>query len=204
MKVHFTGRQRKGVGAVTAMTLAAALGASGLLGAQPAAASTPAAAPAPAVALESAPETLFAFGPSDLVDRALLWLVERYGGKDALQELIKRVGLQQVEQWLVANGVDSCNLLDEGCNLVDDTPPPATGVVTGGGLPLNIRSGPGFGYPIQTQASDGSTVQIYCTAEGDAVFGQWGVTALWDMVGNGYVSDGFVNTGTNAPVAPAC
>jgi hypothetical protein len=56
----------------------------------------------------------------------------------------------------------------------------------------------------------GQSVMIFCQQTGDGVPGNWGWTDLWDFVFNeqcnceGYISDGYVNTGSNGLVAPLC
>lgn len=81
----------------------------------------------------------------------------------------------------------------------------ATGTVNSHGTPLNKRSGPGTNYPVVGSVADGTTVTIACQTNGTSVNGNWGSTSLWDrLADNTYVSDGFVDTGTNNMVAPAC
>ena len=81
----------------------------------------------------------------------------------------------------------------------------ATGKVNSHGTPLNKRSGPGTNYPVVGSVPDGTTVTIVCQATGTTETGDWGPTDLWDCLDdNTYVSDAFVNTGTNNMVAPAC
>lgn len=81
-----------------------------------------------------------------------------------------------------------------------------TGVVdTGTFDTVNIRSGPGTTFAIVGTATDGQVIQISCTARGSSVTGPFGTTDLWDrMRDGGYISDAFVDTGSNDPVAPAC
>lgn len=70
---------------------------------------------------------------------------------------------------------------------------------------VNLRSGPGLSYSIVGKAADGDIVRIACTARGDMVEGKWGNTDLWNKLDTGsWISDGFVDTGSNDPVAPAC
>lgn len=82
---------------------------------------------------------------------------------------------------------------------------PAMGVVETGGTGLNLRSGPGTGYGITGVLPDGTGVTIVCTTYAETVDGIWGPTALWNRLSSGeWVSDGFIYTGTNGPVAPQC
>jgi hypothetical protein len=76
-----------------------------------------------------------------------------------------------------------------------------------GGLGVYLRPNPARTASIGS-VPEGATVSIQCTARGETVSGPFGPTDLWDYVlyngQAGYVSDGYVNTGTNDPVAPNC
>lgn len=76
-----------------------------------------------------------------------------------------------------------------------------------GGIGLHLRPSPARIASIGT-VPEGATVSIQCTTRGETVSGPFGPTNLWDYVvyngRAGYVSDGYVNTGTNDPVAPSC
>lgn len=79
------------------------------------------------------------------------------------------------------------------------------GVVRTSGGPLTVRSGPGTGATAVGQAGNYANVVIECTATGTTVTGTYGTTDLWNRIGPGnWVSDAYVNTGSSAPVAPAC
>ena len=39
---------------------------------------------------------------------------------------------------------------------------------------------------------------------GSQVTGTFGTTTLWDNIGTGYISDAYVNTGSDGQVAPNC
>jgi hypothetical protein len=82
----------------------------------------------------------------------------------------------------------------------------ATGTVNSGGIPLRRHTGPGANYPVVSPPlADGSSVTIICQAQGTVESGEFGPTPLWDRLDdNTYVSDAFVNTGTNGRVAPDC
>ncbi|ALG09264.1 hypothetical protein AOZ06_22230 [Kibdelosporangium phytohabitans] len=86
------------------------------------------------------------------------------------------------------------------------TPSLPTGTVNGGDNPsVNIRSGPGLSYDVTGTADTGTVVQISCTARGETVEGVWGATDLWNKLNTGgWISDGFLDTGSSGPVAPAC
>lgn len=82
------------------------------------------------------------------------------------------------------------------------------GTITGTGSCLNERTGPGTGYSVITCIADSTVVGIACQTTGDTVNGNWGATNVWDYIdyGNrgGYVTDGYVYTGSNGFVAPGC
>ncbi|MBB6172427.1 LasA protease [Nocardiopsis mwathae] len=81
-----------------------------------------------------------------------------------------------------------------------------TGTVDGGSNPrVNLRSGPSLDHSIVGTLNNGTLVRIDCTARGGYVNGNWGRTNLWNRLDTGnWISDGFLYTGTNDPVAPAC
>lgn len=73
------------------------------------------------------------------------------------------------------------------------------------GYRLNVRSGPGTGYPIVRVLSEGSRVRIYCQTTGTWVSGPYGTSNVWDNIGSGqYVSDAYIYTGSDGYVAPRC
>ncbi|MFF7451180.1 MULTISPECIES: SH3 domain-containing protein [unclassified Streptomyces] len=73
------------------------------------------------------------------------------------------------------------------------------------GVRLNVRSGPGTGYPIVDVLPEGSKVAIICQTPGTNVTGPYGTTNIWDSIANGkYVSDAYVNTGSDGYVRPRC
>ncbi|MBZ9641742.1 SH3 domain-containing protein [Streptomyces sp. PSKA30] len=73
------------------------------------------------------------------------------------------------------------------------------------GVRLNVRSGPGTHYRIVRVLPEGTTVPIYCQRPGDTVTGPYGTTNIWDCIANAqYVSDAYVNTGSDGYVAPRC
>lgn len=79
------------------------------------------------------------------------------------------------------------------------------GTIQSGGGNVNLRSGPGTNYPIVGTIAQGTAVSIDCVGYGTAVTGPYGTTTLWDEIGNGHwVTDAFVNTGTNLPIAMPC
>jgi uncharacterized protein YraI len=76
---------------------------------------------------------------------------------------------------------------------------------TAPGVRLNVRSGPGTGYSIVRSLPGGSRVPIYCQSPGTWVSGTYGTTNIWDNISNGeFVSDAYVNTGSDGYVASRC
>ncbi|WP_179956865.1 M23 family metallopeptidase [Amycolatopsis anabasis] len=88
----------------------------------------------------------------------------------------------------------------------DNNPNLPSGTVNGGSnASVNLRSGPGLSHDVVGTVDNGSIVFIACTTRGEAVDGVWGRTDLWNRLDTGsWISDGFVDTGSNDPVAPAC
>lgn len=101
--------------------------------------------------------------------------------------------------------------LEELVELAGDEAPPTgpepeepNGTTLDGG-PFNLRSGPGTDYSIAGSLESGVEVTILCTARGTSVEGEYGVTDLWDYLGDGrWISDALIYTGTSQAVAPAC
>jgi hypothetical protein len=74
---------------------------------------------------------------------------------------------------------------------------------------LNARGWPGTDAPTIRTFPNGWKLVIFCQQQGPAVQGRWGRTTVWDYVGQYgdapmFVSDGWVNTGTNGYVAGDC
>jgi uncharacterized protein YraI len=73
------------------------------------------------------------------------------------------------------------------------------------GVRLNVRSGPGTGYTIVRVLPEGANVPIYCQTPGTTVTGPYGTSNIWDNIDSGeYVSDAYVNTGSDGYVASRC
>ncbi|MER5522178.1 MULTISPECIES: SH3 domain-containing protein [unclassified Streptomyces] len=73
------------------------------------------------------------------------------------------------------------------------------------GLRLNVRSGPGTSYNITRTLPEGTRVPIFCQTPGTTVSGYYGTSKIWDNIDNGeYVSDAYVNTGSDGYVADRC
>ncbi|MGZ3100600.1 SH3 domain-containing protein [Streptomyces sp. H62] len=73
------------------------------------------------------------------------------------------------------------------------------------GVRLNVRSGPGTGYGMVRVLPEGAQIPIYCQRPGTTVAGPYGTSKIWDNIGSGqYVSDAYVQTGSDGYVAPRC
>ncbi|MFE9098349.1 SH3 domain-containing protein [Streptomyces sp. NPDC007264] len=73
------------------------------------------------------------------------------------------------------------------------------------GVQLNVRSGPGTDYTVVTVLPSGAKVPIFCQTTGTTVTGPYGTSNIWDNIDNGeYVSDAYVNTGSDGYVASRC
>ncbi|MFI6288724.1 SH3 domain-containing protein [Streptomyces sp. NPDC051018] len=73
------------------------------------------------------------------------------------------------------------------------------------GYRLNVRSGPGTGYGIVRVLPLGATVPIYCQRPGETITGPYGTSLIWDNIASGeYVSDAYVNTGSDGYVTIRC
>jgi hypothetical protein len=80
-----------------------------------------------------------------------------------------------------------------------------TGVVKTAGSPLNVRGGASTTAAIKGLAANYSKLLIECYVNGESVTGPFGTSTIWDRVGPGhYVSDAYLQTGSDLPVAPAC
>jgi uncharacterized protein YraI len=73
------------------------------------------------------------------------------------------------------------------------------------GYRLNVRSGPGTGYPVVDVLSEGSQVPILCQSPGTTITGPYGTSNIWDCIASGeYVSDTYVQTGSDGYIRPRC
>lgn len=73
------------------------------------------------------------------------------------------------------------------------------------GYRVNVRSGPGTRYQVVRVLQYGARVPINCQKPGERVTGPYGTSNLWDNIANGqFVSDAYVNTGTDGYVAVRC
>jgi hypothetical protein len=78
------------------------------------------------------------------------------------------------------------------------------GRVNTAGAPLTVRQGPGPSFAAVGSVFDGATIRITCQVRGASITGTYGTSTLWDFIGNGYVSDAYVSTGSDGQVAPTC
>jgi uncharacterized protein YraI len=73
------------------------------------------------------------------------------------------------------------------------------------GVRLNVRSGPGTSYGIVRVLPEGAKILIYCQTPGTSVTGPYGTSNIWDNIDDGqYVSDAYVDTGSDGYVRPRC
>ncbi|MEU1705975.1 SH3 domain-containing protein [Streptomyces sp. NPDC005706] len=73
------------------------------------------------------------------------------------------------------------------------------------GVRLNVRNGPGTDYGIVRVLTEGAKVPVYCQSPGTTVTGPYGTSKIWDNISNGqYVSDAYVQTGSDGYIAPRC
>ncbi|HET6706598.1 hypothetical protein [Amycolatopsis sp.] len=80
-----------------------------------------------------------------------------------------------------------------------------TGVVSTAGDPMNVRASASTTAAVKGLAANYAKVNIECYVEGDTVTGKFGTSNIWDRIGPGhYVSDTYLQTGSDQPVAPHC
>jgi len=72
----------------------------------------------------------------------------------------------------------------------------------GGGL--TVRANASTNAAAVGSVGDGAQVTITCQKQGQSVNGTYGSSTLWDKVGNGFIADAFVSTGSDGQVAPTC
>ncbi|WIX79126.1 hypothetical protein QRX50_48740 [Amycolatopsis carbonis] len=127
------------------------------------------------------------------------------GGKDSRGRAVKNpAGID------LADGVFWDGLGLTGSSWVDvtylwtGTGGPA-GVITTAGAPLNLRESPSTSAAIKGVAAPYARVPIECSVAGEFVSGALGTSVIWDRVGPDlYVSDTYVKTGADGPIAPNC
>ncbi|MFJ9784883.1 hypothetical protein ACIRSS_35305 [Amycolatopsis sp. NPDC101161] len=80
-----------------------------------------------------------------------------------------------------------------------------TGTVKTAGDPMNVRASASTSAAIKGLAANYAKVTIECYVNGDSVTGTFGTSTIWDRIGPGhYVSDTYLQTGSDLPVAPHC
>lgn len=73
------------------------------------------------------------------------------------------------------------------------------------GYAVNVRKGPSTDTPVVRQLARGARIEIHCQRRGQRVSGPYGTSDIWDNIAPGqYVSDAYVRTGSDGPVAPPC
>ena len=81
----------------------------------------------------------------------------------------------------------------------------ASGTVSTAGDPVNVRASTTTSGAIKGLAANYAKVPIECYVNGDSVTGKLGTSTIWDRIGTGeYISDTYVQTGSDNPVAPLC
>lgn len=78
------------------------------------------------------------------------------------------------------------------------------GRVNTGGAALTVRADASTQSAAVGTVANGATVTITCQKVGQSVTGTYGTSTLWDKIGDGFVSDAFVSTGSDGQVAPTC
>ncbi len=79
-----------------------------------------------------------------------------------------------------------------------------TGTVNTSGPDLTVRAAPSTASKAVGSVNDGATVKITCQKHGSSVTGTYGKSTLWDFIGDGYIADAYVSTGSDGQVAPTC
>jgi hypothetical protein len=72
------------------------------------------------------------------------------------------------------------------------------------GTSLTVRAGTSTGTAAIGAIADGTWVTISCQKRGQTITGTYGTSSLWDDIGNGFVSDAYMLTGSDGQVAPTC
>jgi uncharacterized protein YraI len=81
----------------------------------------------------------------------------------------------------------------------------ATGTVHTSGTALTVRTGPSTTTTAAGSVANGASVTISCQMYGQSVAGgTYGTSNVWDKISGGYVSDGYIYTGSDGLVAPLC
>lgn len=73
------------------------------------------------------------------------------------------------------------------------------------GYRVNVRSGPATSYRVVRVLPEGAMVPIFCQTPGETITGPYGTSNIWDNIDDSqYVSDAYVNTGSDGYVASRC
>ncbi|MGA6166196.1 hypothetical protein [Amycolatopsis magusensis] len=80
-----------------------------------------------------------------------------------------------------------------------------SGTVKTAGDPMNVRASGSTTAAIKGLAANNAKVLIECYVAGETVTGTYGTSNIWNRIGPGhYISDTYVYTGSDNPVAPQC
>lgn len=79
-----------------------------------------------------------------------------------------------------------------------------TGRVNTAGAALTVRAGASTSTAAIGSIADGTHVTIRCQKRGQSVTGTYGTSVLWDDIGDGFIADAYVATGSDGQVAPTC
>jgi hypothetical protein len=79
-----------------------------------------------------------------------------------------------------------------------------SGRVDTAGPALTVRAGTSTSTAAVGSVADGTFVTIRCQKRGQSVTGTFGTSSLWDDIGDGFVADAYVATGSDGQVAPTC
>lgn len=80
----------------------------------------------------------------------------------------------------------------------------ATGRINTSGARLTVRKAASTDAAAIGTVGDGVFVTIRCQKKGQSVSGTYGTSTLWDDIGDGFVADAYVSTGSDGRVAPDC
>jgi hypothetical protein len=78
------------------------------------------------------------------------------------------------------------------------------GRVNTSGAALTVRAGASTSADAVGSVADGAQVTIMCQKRGESVTGTYGTSTLWDKIGEGFIADAYVSTGSDGQVAPNC
>lgn len=79
-------------------------------------------------------------------------------------------------------------------------------VIVGKGVSyVNVRENPSTSTRVLRTIGSGQRVPLDCYVRGQAITGPYGTSTIWYRIdGGGFVTDSYLETGSNNPVTPAC